>query len=70
MSDKQRTIQKSASITGKGLHTGQQVTLTFQPAEIGHWYKFQRTDLEGQPIIEADCDLVVDTSRGTTLEKN
>jgi UDP-3-O-[3-hydroxymyristoyl] N-acetylglucosamine deacetylase/3-hydroxyacyl-[acyl-carrier-protein] dehydratase len=70
MSDKQRTIQKPASITGKGLHTGQQVTLTFQPAEIGHWYKFQRTDLEGQPIIEADCDLVVDTSRGTTLEKN
>lgn len=70
MSDKQRTIQKPASITGKGLHTGEQVTLTFQPAEIGHWYKFQRTDLEGQPIIEADCDLVVDTSRGTTLEKN
>jgi UDP-3-O-[3-hydroxymyristoyl] N-acetylglucosamine deacetylase/3-hydroxyacyl-[acyl-carrier-protein] dehydratase len=70
MSDKQRTIQKAVSITGKGLHTGKPVTLTFNPAEIGHWYKFQRTDLEGQPIIEADCDLVVDTSRGTTLEKN
>ena len=70
MSDKQRTIKKAVSITGKGLHTGKPVTLTFKPAEIGHWYKFQRTDLEGQPIIEADCDLVVDTSRGTTLEKN
>lgn len=70
MSDKQRTIKKAVSITGKGLHTGKPVTLTFNPAEIGHWYKFQRTDLEGQPIIEADCDLVVDTSRGTTLEKN
>ena len=70
MADKQRTIQKAVSITGKGLHTGAPVTLTFNPAPENHWYKFQRTDLEGQPIIEADCDLVVDTSRGTTLEKN
>lgn len=70
MSDKQRTIKKAVSITGKGLHTGAPVTLTFNPAPENHWYKFQRTDVEGQPIIEADCDLVVDTSRGTTLEKN
>lgn len=70
MSDKQRTIKKAVSITGKGLHTGAAVTLTFNPAPENHWYKFQRTDVEGQPIIEADCDLVVDTSRGTTLEKN
>jgi UDP-3-O-[3-hydroxymyristoyl] N-acetylglucosamine deacetylase / 3-hydroxyacyl-[acyl-carrier-protein] dehydratase len=70
MSDKQRTIQKAVSITGKGLHTGEPVTLTFNPAAENHWYKFQRTDLDGLPIIDADCDLVVDTSRGTTLEKN
>ncbi len=70
MNDKQRTIIKAVSITGKGLHTGSPVTLTFNPAPENHWYKFQRIDLEGQPIIEADCDLVVDTSRGTTLEKN
>ena len=70
MSDKQRTIKKAVSITGKGLHTGVPVTLTFNPAPENHWLKFQRTDVEGQPIIDADCDLVVDTSRGTTLEKN
>jgi UDP-3-O-[3-hydroxymyristoyl] N-acetylglucosamine deacetylase/3-hydroxyacyl-[acyl-carrier-protein] dehydratase len=70
MADKQRTIQKAVSITGKGLHTGAPVTLIFNPAPENHWFKFQRTDLEGQPIIDADCDLVVDTSRGTTLEKN
>ncbi len=70
MADKQRTIQKAVSVTGKGLHTGAPVTLTFNPAPENHWYKFQRVDVEGQPIIEADCDLVVDTSRGTTLEKN
>jgi UDP-3-O-[3-hydroxymyristoyl] N-acetylglucosamine deacetylase/3-hydroxyacyl-[acyl-carrier-protein] dehydratase len=70
MADKQRTIEKAVSVTGKGLHTGMPVTLTFNPAPENHWYKFQRTDVEGQPIIDADCDLVVDTSRGTTLEKN
>jgi len=70
MSDKQRTIKQAVSVTGIGLHTGMPVTLTFNPAPENHWYKFQRTDVEGQPIIEADADLVVDTSRGTTLEKN
>lgn len=70
MADKQRTIQKAVSVSGKGLHTGAPVTLTFNPAPENHWYKFQRMDLDGQPVIEADCDLVVDTSRGTTLEKN
>ena len=69
MSDKQRTIKKAISVSGVGLHTGKPVTLTFNPAEENHWYKFQRVDLEGHPIIEADADLVVDTSRGTTLEK-
>jgi UDP-3-O-[3-hydroxymyristoyl] N-acetylglucosamine deacetylase/3-hydroxyacyl-[acyl-carrier-protein] dehydratase len=67
---KQRTIKNPVSLTGVGLHTGKKVTITFNPAPEHHWFKFQRTDLEGQPIIEADADLVVDTSRGTTLEKN
>ena len=70
MSDKQRTIKNPVSISGVGLHTGAPVTLTFNPAPENHWYKFQRVDIEGQPIIEADADLATDTSRGTTLEKN
>lgn len=70
MSEKQCTIKKAVSLTGVGLHTGKKVTITFNPAPENHWYKFQRMDVEGQPIIEADADLVVDTSRGTTLEKN
>ncbi len=70
MSDKQRTIKQAVSLTGVGLHTGKPVTLTFNPAPENHWYKFQRVDLPEQPIIDADVDLVVDTSRGTTLEKN
>ena len=70
MSDKQRTIQKAVSISGVGLHTGRPVTLTLNPAPENHWFKFQRTDMEGHPIIDADADNVVDTSRGTTLEQN
>ncbi len=67
---KQTTLKQAVTISGVGLHTGAIVNLTFAPAPVNHGYKFQRIDLENQPIIEADCDLVVDTSRGTTLEKN
>jgi UDP-3-O-[3-hydroxymyristoyl] N-acetylglucosamine deacetylase/3-hydroxyacyl-[acyl-carrier-protein] dehydratase len=70
MAEKQRTIKSPVSVSGVGLHTGKPVTITFNPAPDNHWYKFQRMDAEGQPIIDADADLVVDTSRGTTLEKN
>jgi UDP-3-O-[3-hydroxymyristoyl] N-acetylglucosamine deacetylase/3-hydroxyacyl-[acyl-carrier-protein] dehydratase len=52
------------------LHTGKEVTLEVVPAPDNHGYKFQRVDLEGEPIIKADCDLVVATDRGTTLEQN
>ena len=70
MSDRQRTIKQAVSISGVGLHTGEKVTLTFNPAPENHWYKFQRVDLDNKPTIDADADLVVDTSRGTTLEQN
>jgi UDP-3-O-[3-hydroxymyristoyl] N-acetylglucosamine deacetylase/3-hydroxyacyl-[acyl-carrier-protein] dehydratase len=70
LNPKQTTLNKSISFQGVGLHTGANVTVTLCPAAENHGYKFQRTDLPDQPIIEADCDLVTDTSRGTTLEKN
>lgn len=69
MSDFQHTLKGSATLKGVGLHTGEPVTLTLRPAPVGHGYKFQRTDLEGEPIIDADADLVVSTERGTTLGK-
>lgn len=67
---KQKTIKESFSVIGVGLHTGEKAKLTILPAEDNHGFKFKRTDLEGTPIINADPDLVVDTSRSTTLEKN
>ncbi len=70
MNDKQQTIKQPVSLSGIGLHTGQQVTVTFKPAAPNHGIRFQRIDLPEQPTINADADLVVDTSRGTTLEQN
>ncbi len=70
MSEKQRTLKAAVALKGIGLHTGQPVTLEICPAPENHGYKFQRVDIEGEPIINADCDLVVSTERGTTLEKN
>jgi UDP-3-O-[3-hydroxymyristoyl] N-acetylglucosamine deacetylase/3-hydroxyacyl-[acyl-carrier-protein] dehydratase len=66
----QTTLKSSFTIEGVGLHTGAKVSLTFEPADEDHGYKFQRTDLPGQPIIEALTDFVTDTSRGTTLSKD
>jgi len=66
---KQRTIGKEISLTGVGLHTGKEVTLTFKPAPENFGYAFVRIDLEGHPVIEADANYVVNTQRGTNLEK-
>ena len=67
---KQQTIQKSVTLSGVGLHTGVQTNMTFVPAKPNHGIKFQRIDLPGSPIIDADCDNVVDVSRGTTIEQS
>ena len=66
--DKQHTLKSAVSISGTGLHTGIKVDMILNPANAGFGIQFQRIDLAGQPIIKADCDLVTDTSRGTTLE--
>ncbi len=68
MSTKQRTLKAPITFSGKGLHTGVQVTMTVNPAEAGTGIVFRRVDVEGQPAIPALCDYVVDTSRGTTIE--
>jgi UDP-3-O-[3-hydroxymyristoyl] N-acetylglucosamine deacetylase/3-hydroxyacyl-[acyl-carrier-protein] dehydratase len=70
MSEKQRTLAKEISLTGKGLHTGNSVTITFKPAPVNHGYKFCRVDLPGKPLIDALAEHVTDTSRGTTLVQN
>ena len=63
----QRTLAKSASLTGSALHNGGKVTLTLHPAPAGHGYKFQRTDLPDEPIIDALVDHVKTVERATTL---
>ena len=68
MNEKQQTIKKSVSVSGVGLHTGVSATMTFVPAPPNHGYKFQRVDLPGQPVVDADVDNVVDLSfRGAAV---
>lgn len=70
MAEKQKTLKEAIKLSGVGLHTGELVNLTICPAPDKHGYKFQRIDLDDQPIIKADPDNVVSTARGTTLEQN
>ncbi|MBP1531390.1 MAG: bifunctional UDP-3-O-[3-hydroxymyristoyl] N-acetylglucosamine deacetylase/3-hydroxyacyl-ACP dehydratase [Bacteroidaceae bacterium] len=70
MNDKQHTLNSSFSLSGKGLHTGLNLTVTFNPAPENHGYKIQRTDLPSQPILDAVAENVVETTRGTVLGKN
>ncbi len=67
--EKQKTLGGSFSLFGKGLHTGLNLTVTFNPAPENTGYKIQRIDLEGQPIIEAIAENVVATNRGTVIAK-
>lgn len=69
MSKKQKTIKSEISLSGVGLHTGNTVSMTFKPAPVNHGFAFVRVDLEGNPTIEANADYVVNTQRGTNLEK-
>ena len=70
MSKKQKTIKEKVSLSGVGIHTGKTVNMTIRPAPINHGFAFRRIDLEGAPIIEAKVEYVVNTQRGTNLEKN
>lgn len=66
---KQKTLKDSFSLSGKGLHTGLDLTVTFKPAPADYGYKIQRIDLESKPIIEALAENVKETMRGTVLFK-
>lgn len=67
---KQRTISKKVTLSGVGLHTGANVVMNFLPAPENHGYAFKRVDLKDNPVIEADATYVVNTQRGTNLEKD
>lgn len=66
--EKQLTLGGSFTLKGKGLHTGLNLTVTFNPAPENHGYKIQRVDLDGQPVIDAIAENVVATNRGTVLQ--
>ena len=70
MTTKQHTLKESFSLKGKGLHTGLNIEIKFNPAPVNHGYKIKRIDLEDQPVIEALAENVIGTQRGTVLSKN
>lgn len=70
MRSNQRTLKESVTVSGTGLHTGIDTSATFVPAAVNHGIRFQRTDLDGHPFIDADIDNVVGYTRGTTIEQN
>src|SRR3990172_7834427 len=70
MAEKQKTIKSPVTVSGIGLHTGKQVSLTYKPAPENHGYKFRRIDLKDSPVLDADIDNVVNTERGTNIAQN
>ena len=66
---KQVTLNDSFCVKGKGLHTGLEIEATFCPAPENHGFKFQRIDLEGEPIIDALAEYVTATTRGTVISR-
>ena len=64
---KQRTLSKSFTVSGKGLHSGLTIEASFNPAPANHGIKIERTDLEGNPTIDALAENVVETTRGTVI---
>ena len=66
----QQTLKGDVTLSGVGLHTGREVTMTMKPANPGFGIRFQRIDLPEKPVVKADADYVVDTSRGTTIDHN
>ncbi|MDE6459596.1 MAG: UDP-3-O-acyl-N-acetylglucosamine deacetylase, partial [Paramuribaculum sp.] len=66
---KQITLASPFTVSGKGLHTGKDIVAEFTPAPVNHGYKFQRTDIEGEPIVDALAENVQSTTRGTVIAK-
>ena len=65
--DKQKTVKSPVTVSGKGLHSGVEVNVTFKPAQANSGITFKRIDIVGSPVVKADCDNVLDTNRGTTI---
>ena len=65
----QQTLNRPASFSGTGLHSGNRVNMTILPAPANSGVRFRRVDLEGKPEIEARVENVSETNRSTTLAK-
>src|SRR5207247_2227360 len=62
-----RSIRKTASVRGTGLHTGAAAEATFLPAPAGQGVVFRRTDLPGRPEVRARLTEVQAVERRTAI---
>jgi UDP-3-O-[3-hydroxymyristoyl] N-acetylglucosamine deacetylase/3-hydroxyacyl-[acyl-carrier-protein] dehydratase len=67
---KQRTLGKEASVKGKALHTGQDVTLTLKPGAPNTGLVFRRIDLFGKPEVRPVSEMITELERKTTVSSD
>ncbi|MCG2710719.1 MAG: bifunctional UDP-3-O-[3-hydroxymyristoyl] N-acetylglucosamine deacetylase/3-hydroxyacyl-ACP dehydratase [Candidatus Omnitrophica bacterium] len=67
MVENQCTINRSAGLSGIGLHTGQKVNVKFKPAVEHQGIEFVRTDLDGKPRIKAHMSNLIERPRRTSI---
>src|SRR6056300_1195250 len=65
----QSTIRKKVHCCGVGLHSGQQINMTLNPAEANTGIRFVRSDIAGKNLIPAYMNRVVDTTMATTISE-
>jgi UDP-3-O-[3-hydroxymyristoyl] N-acetylglucosamine deacetylase/3-hydroxyacyl-[acyl-carrier-protein] dehydratase len=65
----QQTLNRPATFSGIGLHSGNRVNMTILPAPANSGVRFRRVDLADKPEIEARVENVSETNRSTTIAK-
>jgi UDP-3-O-[3-hydroxymyristoyl] N-acetylglucosamine deacetylase/3-hydroxyacyl-[acyl-carrier-protein] dehydratase len=65
----QQTLNRPATFSGIGLHSGNRVSMTILPAPANSGVRFRRADLADKPEIEARVENIGETNRSTTLTK-
>lgn len=63
----QNTLKKSVTVSGIGIFSGEEVSVTIHPASVDNGIVFRRVDLENSPEIPAHVDFVQESSRCTRI---
>lgn len=70
MKERQKTVKKSYTFEGKGLHTGLHCKMTILPAPADHGIVFKRKDIGEEALVEASWSNIAGTARSTAICKD